>query len=111
MPQHPFADMAGLLRVALRTSSRTAIESILARYALAVPQQYWTYGIWRESQSASELHATETHYGEVLVCPLALAFLRPENYQPLAKEYLIRKPKPSAAIVSNQLQSQVIHEH
>jgi len=97
MPQHPTADMAGLLRATVRTSGRVQVETALAHYGVAIPPTYWRYGLWRESQSASELHATETHYGEVLVCPLTLAFLKPDNYQPLGKEYLVRKSQESIA--------------
>lgn len=81
---HPLADMHGLLRVCVRTRNRLQVGTLLARHEIALHPSMWLTGIWCESQSIAEQHATERHYSELLACSLPQQYLSPEVYQPFS---------------------------
>ena len=80
-PQHPAADMHGLVRACVRTQSRLQILRLIHSYGLQLPASAWLTNIWGESRSVVEGFVTEQHYGALLVCPLSMAYLSAENYQ------------------------------
>lgn len=84
-PKHKHADIHGNLRIVIRTKYQLEIEAILARHKIPFHQSLFRAGIWHRSQSQVEIAASEGHYGEILTCPLVLAYLKPENYIPLGK--------------------------
>jgi hypothetical protein len=84
-PIHPKADMHGLVRIIIRTKSTAAVHLALNSFCILTSASFWNCLIFQESKSAAEQKATEGHYGEVLVCSLAEAYLKPENYQRIGK--------------------------
>jgi hypothetical protein len=91
MPEHPDSDMHGLLRVVIQERSIPAVMAILEKSGITF-RGLWTANIWQVSKSRIEQLAAERHYGELLACPLVLAYLKPENYKPKPKSLLRRKP-------------------
>ena len=89
MPDHPDADLHGLIRVVIRAISKLDVREKLDEFDIWMAP--WHSKIWQESKSHAEHQATERHYGELLACPLALQYLRPENYKPISKSLLRRK--------------------
>ena len=87
LPQHPYADIHGLLRAVMRTKGWRYVIMELERFMLN-PSVLIRNHIWAESGSAVEKIVTETHYGEMLVCPLVEAYLKPERYTRLLPESL-----------------------
>ena len=85
MPQHPAADIHGLVRGAIRTKSWLWAEETLGKAGVERTHALWSLGLWSESKSAIEILVTLQHYGELLICPLVEAYLHPEHYQPLPK--------------------------
>ncbi len=90
LPDHPDADLHGLLRVCIREASVSHAINKLDN-SLIHTHCLWTRKIWQESKSHAEAQATERHYGELLTCPLVSQYLRPENYKPIPKSLLRRK--------------------
>ena len=41
----------------------------------------WLQGIWSESKSAAEIQATESRFGQLLVCPVSVQYLHAESYR------------------------------
>ncbi len=89
MPEHPFADLHGLIRLVIRTQSWMLVQDAMTEWGIPLIGLRWK--IWQESKSHAEHQATERHYGELLACPLALQYLKPENYKPIPKTLLRRK--------------------
>jgi hypothetical protein len=91
-PEHPDADMHGLLRIAVQCKAWIEIPAKLERYGHDMPILVLrNLGIWQESKSVAEQQATATRYGELLACPLVLQYLKAENYKPIPKSLLRRK--------------------
>lgn len=91
-PEHPDADMHGLVRIVCR--ERSAIE-VLRRLASA---GFCCAGLMhskllQESKSHVEQQAAERCYGELLVCSLVSQYLDPELYRPVTSELLRRRTK------------------
>lgn len=85
MPQHPDADMHGLIRIVIRTRSWLAVRDKLDGLGIS---DRCASNIWTESRSHVEQLATEGRYGEPLACPIVLAYLKPENYKPIPRSLL-----------------------
>jgi hypothetical protein len=83
LPQHPAADIHGLVRGAIRTKSWLWAEEILSKAGIERTHALWSLGMWSESKSAVEILITQQHYGELLICPLVEAYLNSEHYVPL----------------------------
>lgn len=82
LPNHPAADIHGLVRGAVRTHSWLWAEEILQKAGIARTHALWSLGLWSESQSAVEILITAQHYGELLICPLVESYLAAEHYRP-----------------------------
>lgn len=95
-PRHPAGDLHGLLRCIVRTQGITNLTSILRTYDIAFSPTLFNWSVWAESKSIAEQAATELHYGRVMVCPMALQYLSPANYQ-LVSETLKHTYKAPAA--------------
>ena len=87
LPQHPDSDIHGLLRCVIRTTSRLRASEALEMIGVKRPFALFLEGIWSESKSAVELLVTEQHYAEIMVCPLAAAYVSPEKYRRLPPAY------------------------
>jgi hypothetical protein len=85
LPDHPASDMHGLVRAVIRTRSEVYANRALERLGFLGTRPLWACKIWSESGSAIEKLITETHYGELLICPLVSAYLKAELYQPLER--------------------------
>ena len=91
-PEHPEADMHGLIRVAVRTRGPLDVCDKLIRAGMPGSMAaFWHTRVWTESKSHAEIAATETHYGELLACSLATQYLKSENYKPIPRALLRRK--------------------
>jgi hypothetical protein len=88
LPQHPYADIHGLVRAVMRTKSPTFVSLALEQLNVVNPSLMFRNGIWGESGSAVEKLVTEGHYGEMLVCPLVSAYLDAAKYERLLPESL-----------------------
>lgn len=86
LPEHPDADMHGLVRVAIRV--RGGWLEVRDRLDRAAISATFAGEIWQESKSHAEMVATEWHYGELLACPIVLQYISPENYRPIPKFFL-----------------------
>ncbi len=93
LPEHPDADLHGLVRVAIRAGSFLAAKDLLAEKYGVVLGGGWNTRIWQTSSSHAEILATERQYGVLLACPLAKQYLRPEDYQPVK----VQRKAPAAA--------------
>jgi hypothetical protein len=87
LPEHPDADMHGLIRVAIRDRSTQAVVTKLEEAGIRCKGLWGAY-IWQESRSHAELVATEWHYGKLLACPITLQYISPDNYRPIPKDLL-----------------------
>ena len=88
-PDHPDADLHGLIRIAIRAQSWLIVQDKLGEAEIPLIGLRWK--IWQESKSHTEHQATERRHGELLACPLVLQYLKPENYKPIPKSLLRRK--------------------
>jgi hypothetical protein len=96
LPQHPQADLHGLIRGVVRTRGILRLKEILDRFDIPFHARMFQEGTWSESRSIAEIQAAQSHYGELLVCPLWCAYLGASYYQP-AKEGL--KMRAESAVV------------
>lgn len=87
LPRHPFADIHGYVRGVMRTKSSAYVNNALESLGVENCRALWFEHMWCESGSAIEKLVTETHYGEMMVCPLVSAYLKAEGYQSLPKQY------------------------
>jgi hypothetical protein len=97
LPSHPYADIHGLLRAVMRTKSWAFVNMALEQLGVVNPSLMARNGIWAVSGSVVERLATETHYGELMVCPLVESYLNAAKYQRLSRESLVER-KPVAAV-------------
>ena len=88
LPQHPYADIHGLVRAVMRTKSWTYVSMALEELNVLNPSLMLRNGMWGQSGSAVEKIVTETHYGQMLVCPLVEAYLNAGKYERLLPESL-----------------------
>lgn len=93
LPQHPYADIHGLVRAVMRTKSWAFVSLALEQLNVVNPSLLARNGIWGQSGSAVEKLVTEGHYGELMVCPLVSAYLDASKYERLSPDSL----KPKAA--------------
>lgn len=84
-PKHPQADLHGLVRCVVRTSSVMKLAEALRIYDIPFSPMLLNQGIWNVSASIVEQRASESHYGEVLVSPLWCQYLEPDFYEPVPK--------------------------
>jgi hypothetical protein len=84
-PRHPQADMHGLVRCIVRTSSLQKLQEALAVYDIPFHVLMFNEGIWCESKSVVEKAVSETHYGEVMVCALSYQYLGGGHYETVPK--------------------------
>ncbi len=92
LPKHPYADIHGLVRGVMRTKSATYVNNALEALGVQNCRALWSEHVWCESGSAVERLVTETHYGEMMVCPLVESYLNAGKYVPLGKEWF-RQPQ------------------
>lgn len=90
LPEHPDADMHGLIRIVCRTKTRMEFMDRICRAGVRCTG-LWDSQVFQESKSHAEQLATERHYGELLACPLVMQYLGPEKYKPIPKSLLRRK--------------------
>jgi len=90
-PDHPDSDLHGLIRVVIRERTMLRVAEKLERAEILYWSGLYQANIWQESKSHAEALATERHYGELLACPLALQYLKAENYKPIPESLLRRK--------------------
>jgi hypothetical protein len=88
LPQHPYADIHGLVRAVMRTKSWVYVNMALEQLGVINPALMLRNGIWGQSGSAVEKMVTEGHYGEMLVCPLVEAYIAAGKYERLLPESL-----------------------
>lgn len=91
LPKYRDADMHGLLRAVVRTSSVLRLAESLRVYDIPFHPLMLSQGIWCESKSMVENAASERFYGQVIVCPLWCQYLKAENYVPIPKEFKCRQ--------------------
>ncbi len=89
-PEHPDADMHGLVRIVCRVKARYEFIFKLDRLGVTSIGLFGA-SILQESKSHAEQLATERRYGELLACPLVMQYLGPEKYKPIPKSLLRRK--------------------
>lgn len=89
-PEHPDADMHGLVRIVCRVKYPGEFFQKLEDANIHVVGLF-TAKILQESKSHAEQLATERRYGELLACPLVMQYLGPEKYKPIPKSLLRRK--------------------
>lgn len=83
-PSHRFSDLNGMVRAVVRASSRHSAVRALRRAGISVEER--DFGLyWTLTRSIMEKRATQGHSHEVLVCPIPLAYLKVEYYEPAAK--------------------------
>ena len=101
-PDHPDADLHGLVRVCIRERSWDAVERKLERAfdCLAAP---WNSRIWQKSKSNAECLATEDHYGEILICPIVRQYLDPKYYKPLKPQKASKADAVHTGMVPKEL--------
>lgn len=97
LPAHPDADMNGLVRCVIRTKSWIRCEEAI-QYIYGDPASFkiralLESNLWRVSESAVEQLVSATHYGEILVCPLAACYIAAEKYKRLEKQFYPRGQK------------------
>jgi hypothetical protein len=90
LPQHPDADIHGLVRGVMRTSKVHFVAQALDALGVLVPMKLFQWHLWGESASAVERMVTEPHYGAMMVSPLVSAYITAERYKVLPKEYFQR---------------------
>ena len=93
LPQHPAADIHGLVRAVMRTKSWAYVNMALEQLNVVNPSLMLRNGIWGQSGSAVEKMVTEGHYGEMMVCPLVSAYLDAAKYERLLPESLRQSTK------------------
>ena len=91
-PEHPDADLHGLIRLIIRESRRLMVEVKLEAMGLFSNPRMWDGKIWQQTQSHVEELASERHFGVFLSCPLAEQYIRPENYTEVRKRRVEMKP-------------------
>ena len=96
-PLNPHADMHGLCRFAIRTSTPSTAQRAMERYGVRVPMSQFAY-TWGESVSRIEQAATEPHYGEVLTCRPSLAYLDIAYYEPAPGRLKITRDRAKGAV-------------
>lgn len=96
-PEHPDADLHGLVRLVIREANMILVAEKLNRAGISYMPALFATRVWQVSQSRAEEEATERHYGELLSCPIALQYLKPENYKPIPKSLLRRKTQCNTA--------------
>ena len=89
MPEHPDSDLHGLIRIAVRT--RGGWIEVRKKLTIVGLNSSLPPMIWQISKSHAEEQATDRNYGILLACPLALQYLKAENYKPIPKSLLRRK--------------------
>ena len=102
LPQHPFADIHGLVRAVMRTKSWGYVSLTLEQLNVVNPSLMLRNGIWGQSGSAVEKLVTEGHYGEMLVCPLVEAYINAAKYERLVPESLRQTAKGEVHTSANK---------
>lgn len=87
LPKYPDADMHGLVRCVVRTSSVLRLAEALRVYDIPFHPLMLSQGIWCESKSAVEELASVSQYGQAIVCPLWCQYLKVENYKVIPKGF------------------------
>lgn len=91
-PTHPDSDLHGLVRLIIREANMIRVSEKLNKAQISYVPGLFQTRIWQLSKSHVEEQATERHYGELLACPIAQQYLKPEFYKPIPKSLLRRKP-------------------
>ncbi len=95
MPDHPSADLHGLVRVVLREINRMRVVEHLEAAGIRTVG-IWTTELWRVSNSHAEQQAAEAlPMGVLAACPLAKQYLSPEFYQAIPKSVLKKNRQES----------------
>ena len=96
LPEHPSADIHGLVRACIRTRSWLWAEEQLSKQTNVLrTHMLWSSGLWSISQSAVEIMVSQQHYGELLICPLVEAYINPEAYRAYRKQAETAHPQPT----------------
>ena len=94
-PQHPCADMHGMVRACIRSRNWLTVRHAWKAYGIDFeinPNLHLK--LWQESKSVVERNATEGRYGEILVCSLVEAYLRVDRYAKIPRELLQSSKTP-----------------
>lgn len=87
IPQHPDADMHGLLRLTVRCRSRLHLSQIIRNQGIVhFPNSAWQSGIWQDSKSAVEQAVTSDQFGVLFTCRLIDQYVRVDVYHPMQRE-------------------------
>ena len=86
LPHHPAADIHGLVRAVIRTKNWLWAEEMLAKIGVPQTHALWNTGLWSETKSAVEQLVSQQHYGQILICPVAEAYIGPDHYRPLTRD-------------------------
>lgn len=90
-PEHPFADLHGLIRVCIRERSWGPV-TLKLQEAFGTRQSWgWNCRIWNVSKSNAECLVTEGRYGELFACRIMLQYLDPMHYKPVKQ----KNPNPA----------------
>jgi hypothetical protein len=92
-PDHPDADLHGLIRACIRERSWIIARQKLVGAFGGTASSLFNSKIWQVSKSHVESLATEKHYGEILACAIVRQYLDPKYYKPLKPQ---KAPKADA---------------
>lgn len=96
-PDHPSSSMHGEVRCIIRTRLFSQVIAALSRFGIEIVARDLGR-TWTVSESHVERLATENHYGEVLACPIATAYLSPSHYQPVARHLMTRNKRKRSTV-------------
>lgn len=77
-PEHPLADMHGIVRFCVQVESTLRVRDAVQRYGVYLFSIHSHY--WGESLSHVEAEVTAKQYGEVFFCSPTKAYLSVESY-------------------------------
>jgi len=78
-PEHPLADLHGIVRFAVKTRSAITAQGHLSRYGVALNPRELNR-TWSESKSHVEIEVTGPCYGDVFFCPPGQAYIHSKYY-------------------------------
>jgi len=88
LPDHPDADLHGLVRVVVREMNRMRVVQRLEDAGVRT-LGIWTTSTWAASKSHVE-HQAAVEFGVLFACPLAKQYLTIEHYRPISKGVLAK---------------------
>jgi len=102
-PDHPDADLHGLIRACIRERSWNIARQKLTLTFGATASSLFNSKIWQVSKSHVESLATEKYYGEILACAIVRQYLDPKYYKPLKPQKAPKADAVHTGIVPKEL--------